>query len=213
MRLPHLAAGQLERRTVVLTFDDGPHLHHTPQILEELNRRSIRAIFFVIGECAKKHLDIVQYAFSTGHIIGNHGFTHTDLTKLDGPGVREEILRTEDVIGQFLRKDKVFRPPYGARNATVDSVVASLGYRTILWDASARDWSSKYQPDRWVRRGTAMVRLGGSVVLLHDNLPGTSQHVGRFIDALQGLRRVHLLTLAGAPSAPEDSRRMPNIVR
>jgi peptidoglycan-N-acetylglucosamine deacetylase len=180
--------GLAGQRTVWLTFDDGPHPEHTPMILEALNKRSIRATFFVVGERAEKYLRVVQEAFNEGHRIGNHSFTHPNLTKLDRAGIRNEIKRTDEVITQFSKGGKLFRPPYGARNLLVDSVATELGYRTIQWTASTRDWDRRYQPDRWVRRGTMMVRLSGkSTVLLHDDRSSTAQHLGQFLDSVAGL--------------------------
>jgi peptidoglycan/xylan/chitin deacetylase (PgdA/CDA1 family) len=194
---------------VWLTFDDGPHPEHTPIILEELDKRSIKATFFVIGERAEKHIDIVECAYRAGHGIGNHSFSHTLLTELDRSGIREEILRTQNIIGRFEGKEKVFRPPHGVYNRCVASVAAEHGYKIILWNSSAHDSSNKMPRDRWTRRGLWSIRLrGASTVLLHDNRAHTANHLGQFLDTLQGLHGVRFMTpasLAASPGCAIDS--------
>jgi peptidoglycan-N-acetylglucosamine deacetylase len=179
-------------KSVWLTFDDGPHPAHTARVLEILGKRSIRATFFFIGRNALREPRLVRDAFAAGHRIGNHTFTHPDLRTLGRNAIRDEIARTDDVLGPFLGQEKLFRPPHGARNADVDAVATELGYRTVLWSVSTRDWSEGYQPDRWVRHGARLVRLWDeSRILLHDNLQTTADHLDAFLDRLgriDGLR-------------------------
>jgi peptidoglycan/xylan/chitin deacetylase (PgdA/CDA1 family) len=202
------ALGHAVKRTIWLTFDDGPHPEYTPRILEALNSRSIGATFFVVGERAEKHLGIVEAAFRAGHRIGNHSFTHQNLTKLDRSRVHQEIERTDKIIGPFASGGRLFRPPYGARNAMVDEVASELGYQTVLWTASTRDWHSRYQPDGWVGQGVMMIRLSiRSSVLLHDNLSETSLNIGRFLDAVQAVGNVQFMNPASLTGGLLERRR------
>jgi peptidoglycan-N-acetylglucosamine deacetylase len=181
-------------KSVWLTFDDGPHATHTARILKVLEKRAIRGTFFFIGQHALAEPGLVKDAFEAGHRIGNHSFTHPDLRTLGRNAIRDEIARTEDVLGPYLGQDKLFRPPHGARNADVDAVVAALGYRTVLWSVSTRDWNADYQPDRWVRHGARLVRLWDeSCILLHDNLETTAENLDAFLDRLERIGGVRFM--------------------
>ena len=86
-------------KSVWLTFDDGPHATHTAHILKVLEKRAIRGTFFFIGKHALAEPGLVKDAFEAGHRIGNHSFTHPDLRTLGRNAIRDEIARTEDVLG------------------------------------------------------------------------------------------------------------------
>jgi peptidoglycan/xylan/chitin deacetylase (PgdA/CDA1 family) len=181
-------------KSVWLTFDDGPHATHTARILKILEKRSIRATFFFIGRHALQEPGLVKEAFEAGHRVGNHSFTHPDLRTLGRDAVRDELARTEDAIGPYLGPDKLFRPPHGARNAVVDAVASELGYRTVLWSVSTRDWNPSYQPDRWSRHGARLVRLWDeSRILLHDNLATTADNLDAFLDRLDRIGGVEFM--------------------
>ncbi len=176
-----LSSGQ---KNVWLTFDDGPHPLHTKSILDTLKRRHIPATFFMIGKSMERFPDLVRRAVDEGHVIGNHSYTHARLTTLDRISIQQEIERTADVLQRYCQGGKLFRPPHGAHNRLIDEIVSECGYRTMLWNASTRDWHPRYQPERWVNFGTMLVRLQDkSVVLLHD-LASTADHLDRFLDRL-----------------------------
>ena len=183
--------GMSGSRSVWLTFDDGPHPAHTAKILEILDRRSIRATFFVIGMRARVFPELVRNAFDSGHRIGNHSFSHPDFTTLTKGEIRDEIVRAEDAIGRYLGEKKLFRPPYGHRNAEVDAVTSELGYQMVLWNVSTRDWNERYQPDRWVQHGVKLVRIGSqSRILLHDDRELTADRLDVLLDRIGRLGNV-----------------------
>lgn len=184
-RLIRAVAGTSWPTRVWLTFDDGPDPCHTPRILEALNARSIRATFFVVGRQAERYGHILATVAVGGHRVGNHSLTHPYLTMLDAAAVRAELVETDALIRPYVQHGKIFRPPHGARNRIVDRIADDLGYQTVLWNASTRDFHPRLQSGRWVDFGLRMVGLGGdSVVLMHDVYAGTADHMPRFLDAL-----------------------------
>ena len=116
-------------RGVRLTFDDGPSAITTPHLLDHLKRFGVKATFFVVGQNITKTqgLAIVERIAAEGHQIGNHSFSHANLTHLDAAQIEREIKDTEDLIGSLDGGVKLFRPPYGFRNAVVDQVVENSG--------------------------------------------------------------------------------------
>jgi peptidoglycan-N-acetylglucosamine deacetylase len=178
-------------KSIWLTFDDGPHSKHTETVLKTLERYKIRATFFVLGENAKRQVRLVRTAFQAGHRIGNHSFSHRDMSRLSESEIRNEFKRTEDVIGAYLGREKLFRPPYGAHNASVDRVAVELGYRTILWNVDTLDWNPRYQPDRWVQHGIDQIRVRDSCrVLAHDIHRSTAENVELLVQRIRALGKV-----------------------
>jgi len=173
-------------KEVWLTFDDGPHPTQTDRVLKVLDQFAIKATFFVVGRNASNRKALVRKAYEAGHRIGNHSFTHRDLTKLTEAQVRDEIAKTHDLIAAYVGRDRIFRPPYGAHNARVDKVASSLGYRLVLWNVDTLDWSSKYHPDKWVRHGIDQIRARDqSRVLNHDIHKTTADHLAKFINRIK----------------------------
>ncbi|WP_432358227.1 polysaccharide deacetylase family protein [Sporosarcina sp. UB5] len=153
-----------ERKKVALTFDDGPDPKVTRQILETLQKHNAKATFFMLGSRVEYYPDIVNEMIEAGHELGNHTWTHADLTKLGPERIAKEIEKTSAIIEEVSgQKVEAFRPPYGAVNTTVHNMT---GLPIILWDVDTLDW--KYRdPARLLRVVKEHVK-DGSIVLMHD---------------------------------------------
>jgi peptidoglycan-N-acetylglucosamine deacetylase len=184
-------------REVLLTFDDGPHPTLTPKLLDCLKEHEAKGVFFVLGQrvAAPGGKAIVKRAFDEGHRIGNHTFSHPDLTKLTEDKVRDEIKRTEDLIGEFLTAHKLFRPPYGAHNARVDTVVRDMGYHMLLWNVDSEDWKKK--PDAWIDPSVSSISTRGySQFLCHDIHPTTVNNFAAFLQKVAALPKARFIEYA-----------------
>lgn len=179
-------------RSVTLTFDDGPNASLTAQLLETLRAENIKAGFFVLGSLVRTNPGkaLIRQAFEAGHRIGNHSYLHRDLTRLSIAQIRDELRRTRDLICDVTTNDcSLFRPPYGAQNERVRSVVAELGLHTVLWNVDTRDW--QLRDNRWVNTGIAQIRSrNNSVVLMHDIHRTTVERVPAFITRIRALGNV-----------------------
>lgn len=127
---------------IALSFDDGPTPPYTSQILNVLNSYNVQATFFVIGLRVTVYPDLVRQEYEQGNAIGNHTWTHPKLTRLSSAEVRSELQKTSDAIKSVIGvAPTVFRPPYEEFNASVQSIAASLGLSTVLWNVDPRDWA------------------------------------------------------------------------
>ena len=177
---------------VLLTFDDGPHPHHTLFLLDELARRGLSAVFFVLGERLESPANhaILERMAGDGHFIGVHGYSHQMSTHLTDDQIRGEVRRTEALIGKLDRGVKLWRPPFGDRDHRVDYVLASLGYTRVLWNVDSLDWVNPAPAVSWVDHTLERIRLRqargfrNTVCLLHDPLPLTASLLGDFLDRL-----------------------------
>jgi peptidoglycan/xylan/chitin deacetylase (PgdA/CDA1 family) len=173
-------------RKVWLTFDDGPHPEYTDRVLDVLQLYGIKATFFVLGASVDRYGTAILKRMGTeGHSIGNHAYSHTDLTSLTESEVRDEIKSTEELIGHLVNAEKLFRPPYGATSRMVDGVVRKLNYRKVLWNVDTRDWDPACQPNHWVERALYLVRRRKrAVVIAHDIHKTTADHIAELIERI-----------------------------
>lgn len=165
---------------VALTFDDGPHPEQTPAILDLLARTGTKATFFLLGERAARHPDIVRRIAGEGHTIGNHSWSHPWMPKLSGRRIEAELVRCQDVLLEITRQSPRFvRPPYGSRDFRFYRIARRLELTPVLWSLDSLDWAG-VETERVLRR---LRRAGpGDIVLLHDGNP-------RAADAIPALER------------------------
>ena len=134
------STSQRAARIVRLTFDDGPVRANTPRVLNVLSNYRVKATFFVIGQRARRHPDLVKREYREGHSVQNHTYTHPDLTTLGPVETRRELRATNRAIkAAGVPRPYRFRPPQGHTNARVRSVGASLGLMQTLWSVDPRD--------------------------------------------------------------------------
>lgn len=193
---PQLLAGAAGTRIVALTFDDGPSRTQTGPLLDFLKSENIKAVFFVLGSliATADGKKLMQRAHAEGHLIGNHSYTHPDLTKLSRAKVESELRRTHDLIVGIAGKCIFFRPPYGAANSNVRAVAAQLGYHTVLWNVDTLDW--KYKDNRWVTTAINQIKSRSNcIVLNHDIHPSTVSRVPGFVQKIKNLGPVKFVQL------------------
>jgi peptidoglycan/xylan/chitin deacetylase (PgdA/CDA1 family) len=187
-------------RQIHLTFDDGPHAVNTPKLLDELKRAGVSATFFVVGKNLEKPYNkkLLRRAVAEGHQIGNHSYWHPRMTELRDSQIREEILRTEELIGDADNGIKIFRPPYGHHNPLVDRVAQELGYQLVTWTVDSMDWDPQHR-HRWVDQAMSqIVTQDFNVVLAHDIHATTVASVRRLIENIRKLPGTSLVSSSAA---------------
>lgn len=143
--------------TVVLTFDDQGSKAQVEAILDTLAENLVKAIFFPVGKWAEQSRELIDRMKAEGHLVGNHTYSHPDLTKLSEEEIRWEI---EHGAGQDL-----LRLPYGASNAVVEWVAADLGYRIYGWNVDPEDWKGVTAQE--IVETVIRQAKPGSVIVLH----------------------------------------------
>lgn len=156
-------------RGVALTFDDGPDPDTTKEVLEVLERRGIKATFFVIGAKAAKHPDVVKEIARRGHEVGVHSFAHDRLFSLRGAKrVRADLERAVRTIEEITKTRPVlFRPPIGHTNPTIARVADELDLIIVGWSVAARDGIARTKPEDVVTRVGRGLE-DGAIVAMHD---------------------------------------------
>ncbi|MDF0552159.1 polysaccharide deacetylase family protein [Kamptonema sp. UHCC 0994] len=165
-----LWTGDVNRCEIALTFDDGPHPQHTPQLLKVLDKYNIKASFFVLGLCVQRYPQIAKSIYEKGHWIGLHGYQHISFPKLTPTDLKLELENTQNHIykacslaPQLVRD---VRPPNGLFTPRQLDLLTGWGYRPVMWSVV---------PEDWVRPGVSVVvnrviqqACSGSIIVLHD---------------------------------------------
>jgi peptidoglycan/xylan/chitin deacetylase (PgdA/CDA1 family) len=180
---------------VALTFDDGPDPTWTQAILDTLARYNVPATFFVIGSSVERYPELVTAMVNGGHSVQNHTWGHPYLTQFADDGIAGQLSGTDDVIeGIVGKRPTCYRPPYGAADARVDAVAASVGLTKVMWNVAPNDYLSPPPQaivDNVVARAGVLGPASPLVVVLHDG-GGNRQAT---LDSLPGM--IEALSAAG----------------
>lgn len=179
-----VTAAPTQRNLVAMTFDDGPHPTLTPQLLDLLKARRIRATFYVIGRNVARYPDIVKRMVDEGHEVGNHTWRHPKLTELGNASVLREVDRTSEAVYRAVQRIPVtMRPPYGLLSRPQRAMIhETRDLPTILWSVDPEDWrrpGASVVADRIV--GGARP---GAIILSHDIQKQTVHAMPAALDGL-----------------------------
>lgn len=164
-----LCAGPTDRPVLALTFDDGPDPHTTPAVLEVLERHGAKATFFVIGERAGQHPEVIARMVSASHQVENHTQRHAHLTAFFSKQrlVQELSLAQQTICAAGAPSPRFFRPPAGVLSPPVAFAARRLGLTLVGWSKKARDgWSCQTVEAATERLSRAL--RPGAILLLHD---------------------------------------------
>ncbi|MNJ46469.1 Peptidoglycan-N-acetylglucosamine deacetylase [compost metagenome] len=131
----------------------------------------------------KKYPEAVQYVKSNGYSIGSHGMNHLELTKLSDDKQKYEIIHTNDLIEELIQEPvALFRPPYGAKNESIEDLVSEINNTLVLWNVDTKDWESR-DADK-IYNSVLKAKSQGSIILLHES-QATIDALPRIIEYLQ----------------------------
>ncbi|HVW23283.1 MAG TPA: polysaccharide deacetylase family protein [Candidatus Saccharimonadales bacterium] len=176
---------------LALTFDDGPNPLTTPQIVSELEQANVKATFFMVGSRVAGNDGLLQQMYNDGDEIGNHSWSHPDLTKLPVDQIRQQVKLTQEAImAAGVPPPTLFRPPYGAVNPTIE---ANIPMTILLWNEDPEDWAAR-TPAQVVRAVEASAHPGG-IVDMHDIYDLTANALPQILSDLQA-QGYHFVTVS-----------------
>ncbi len=192
---------------IALTFDDGPYPEVTAAILDALEQYGVRATFFVLGSRVKGQEEMLKRMEELGCEIGNHTWSHADLTGLSAAQCISEIEKTNEEFKRVLGHGAaVVRPPFGHYNSTVRNLVP---YPLILWTVDTGDWQK--QNPRQLARSVVEQAKEGCVILMHDQQTSTAEAITDIIPLLvrEGFRFVTISELIEARDGQSAAVKLP----
>jgi len=152
---------------VLLTFDDGPNEENTIKILDELEKKGIKALFFCVGNNINTRMEITRQILERGHSIGNHTFFHKRITKLNKEDLAGEVGAVTSLLkDQFNFAVRYFRPPYGKFNLKTLKYLAKNNLKIVMWSLLTYDYKNnlyivKFAVGKYLEKN--------SIIVLHDN--------------------------------------------
>ncbi|HTB07602.1 MAG TPA: polysaccharide deacetylase family protein [Bacteroidia bacterium] len=152
-----------DKKTVYLTFDDGPIPEATPMVLDILNKYNAKATFFCVGDNVRKYPQLYQRILDEGHAVGNHTFNHTDGWKTK---LKEYIENTEKCAE--LVSSPLFRPPYGRIKIGQYNKLQEK-YKIVMWDVLTRDYDADFSVSDCFSIVEKNIREG-SILVFHDSI-------------------------------------------
>jgi peptidoglycan/xylan/chitin deacetylase (PgdA/CDA1 family) len=190
-----VVAGPADRAEVALTFDAGAGNEHTEEILDILRAAGVRATMFLTGQWAEANPLLVRRIVADGHELANHSYSHPDFTALSADGMLAELDGAEWAVWRIAGTSTrpFWRPPYGARDARVLSVVSGAGYVPVYWTLDSGDWQETVTAAQVLARVSTQSQ-SGSIVVSHLNSWQTAQVLSVEIDQLRA-RGYDLVTL------------------
>lgn len=157
------------KEAIALTFDDGPCLTGTPEILDLLKEQGIPATFFMIGERVRRYPDLARRVFCEGHQIANHSDRHIALRSLVPSVCIREAEKAEWTFRSVMGvAPRFYRPPKGLIDRYVVQALSAAGYYVATWSQMPGDYF-RWHTAAWITRGLARARPG-DIVVLHDGL-------------------------------------------
>ena len=164
---PVLTHGSTSKKQIALTFDDGPYPPYTEQLLKVLADKQVHATFFMVGENAAKHPEIVKMVQAGGHEIALHAGKHQDLLKLKRAELDANIAAGKSTLERLTgQRVQYMRPPHGFKDWQVLAALEAAGLKAVNWSVIPRDWTNP-GVQRIVDR-VCFATEPGAVVLLHD---------------------------------------------
>ena len=166
---------------VALTFDDGPHPVYTPQLLDGLNERGVHATFFVVGKNILGNEALLKRMETEGHLIGNHTYSHIQLTSGNRETFREELVKTNEILKDITGETVSFvRPPYGSWDKSFEK---ELNMFPVLWNIDPLDWCSHNA--ECIAAKVVENAGDGDIILMHDYYDTSVTAALEVVDVLQ----------------------------
>ena len=181
-----LYCAQTQEKLLYITFDAGFENGNTEKILDALKNHGVKATFFLVGHYFETQPELVRRMVEEGHTIGNHTYSHPDMSAIgDQASFQAELAKNEalyqDITGEEM--PKLYRPPQGKFCESNLKMAQALGYHTVFWSLAYVDWYQDDQPTPQQAYDKLLPRAHpGAVVLLHS----TSNTNGEILDELLG---------------------------
>lgn len=188
--------------SVCLSIDDGPDPETTPRLLDLLDQHQAKALFFLIGDRAMRHPELVREIARRGHGIGNHSQTHPAATfwRLRPQRMWAEVAGCQQTLTQILGSAPVwFRPPVGHHNLFLSPPLRALGLTMLIWNC--RGFDAVERDVSLILRRIEKTLRPGAIILLHDLTPRCAEVLSGTLELIRQ-RGLHT-TLPVPPIIPD----------
>lgn len=175
-------------KVVYLTFDNGYEEGYTDDILDVLKEENVPAAFFVTGHYVDSQPDLVKRMVDEGHIVGNHSYTHPDLTTVTKETMKKELETVQDQVAEISDQKQLtyMRAPRGAFNEQSLKWANDLGYTSIFWSLAFVDWNTDAQKGGDYAFDQIMNQMHpGAIILMHTVSSDNADALSKLIKELK----------------------------
>ena len=184
--LPIISRGSSGKKAVAITFDDGPDPLTAPLLLKLLSTKQVQATFFITGEKAAAHPELVKEIVRQGHFVGNHSYHHSYRMFFKScPSIVEDIEATQQVLRDLGIRPLVFRPPGGITSPRLGPALSKTGMYLVNFSCRPLDGGN-----RRIKNLAAKIlkRVGpDDIILLHDSMPPNRERIPRWLNEIESL--------------------------
>ncbi|WP_096201751.1 delta-lactam-biosynthetic de-N-acetylase [Bacillus sp. FJAT-45350] len=177
--------GDINKKELYLTFDNGYENGYTNQVLDVLKEKKVAGAFFITGHFLSTEQDLVMRMVNEGHIVGNHSYHHPSLPAVDDDRLKRELnnLKNEFTELTGVKEMNYLRPPRGTFSDKSLALSRKLGYTNVFWSMAYKDWEVDKQKGANYAYDQIMKRIHpGAVMLLHSVSRDNAEALGRVID-------------------------------
>lgn len=166
-----ICVGNIEKKYIYLTFDNGYEAGYTDKILDVLKENQVKATFFITAHYLNTASELVGRMINEGHIVGNHTVNHKSMPDLTEEQIKLEVMNLHNSIYEKYNYEmKYIRPPKGEFSERSLAITNTLGYKTVMWSFAYEDWNENKQPDEQKSKEKILNNLhNGEIILLHGN--------------------------------------------
>lgn len=185
MKYGALFLGDTSKKELYLTFDNGYENGYTSKILDILKEKKAPAAFFVTGHYVKDQPELLKRMVMEGHIVGNHSWSHPDMSQLSEGSIKTELDKVKEQVETLTgqKEMKYLRPPRGIFNEKVLAASKQFGYTNVFWSVAYKDWDVNAQKGSQYALSQVVKQLHpGAIILLHAVSKDNSEALGSIID-------------------------------
>jgi len=187
----------LPKKTIVLTFDDGPHRRYSEEIAAILKQYDAPAVFFNVGRnlgaldthgAARLNAgaEVSRKLKAAGYVLANHSYSHAQLSKQSGDALKAEIFNTDTLLKAVdPQRSDLFRFPYGARNKEGMHLLAGAHLKSVMWNIDSLDWADPVPSSIAERVLRSVDKEGRGIILFHDIHERTVKALPAVLERLQ----------------------------
>jgi peptidoglycan-N-acetylmuramic acid deacetylase len=177
--------GDTAKKELFLTFDNGYENGYTSKILDVLKEKQVPAAFFVTGHYIKDQPELLKRMVQEGHIVGNHSWSHPDMSQTGDAKIVEELDKVKQGVSELTgqKEMRYLRPPRGIFSDRVLAISKQQGYTNVFWSVAYKDWDVNAQRGAQYAYDKVIEQLHpGAVILLHSVSKDNAEALGRIID-------------------------------
>lgn len=180
-----LFLGDYREKNLYLTFDNGYENGYTASILDVLKQKNVPATFFVTGHYVKDQPELLKRMVQEGHIIGNHSYSHPDMTRISDQAIRDELNKVAQEVATITGQQKMIylRAPRGIFSERTLAITREMGYINVFWSLAYKDWEVNHQKGADYAYQQVMKQLHpGAIILLHAVSKDNADALASIID-------------------------------